>query len=173
MSSTPGTLHLLCGHIAAGKSTLARTLADAPNTVLLSEDWWLARLYGDEIASITDYLRCSARLREAVGPHVVALLAGGVSVVLDFPANTPALRAWMRALIAESGAAHRLHHLDVPPDVCKARLRARNAGGAHEFAASDAEFDRIARHVVPPADAEGFTVIVHRDEAAALKPSQR
>ncbi len=30
------TLHLLCGKIASGKSTLATRLAEAPNTVRLS-----------------------------------------------------------------------------------------------------------------------------------------
>ena len=30
-----------------------------------------------------------------------------------------------------AGAAHRLHFLDVPDDVCKARLRQRNAAGTH------------------------------------------
>jgi predicted kinase len=36
--NTTSTLHMLCGKIAAGKSTLARQLADVPFTVLLSED---------------------------------------------------------------------------------------------------------------------------------------
>lgn len=41
MASNPPTLHMLCGKIASGKSTLARRLADADSTVLLVEDEWL------------------------------------------------------------------------------------------------------------------------------------
>jgi predicted kinase len=153
------TLHMLCGKIAAGKSTLTAELSRAPSTIVISEDFWLSRLFGPELKDVTDYVRCSRRLREAVGPHIQDLLRIGVSVVLDFPANTPSTRAWMRTVFEEAGADHCLHFLDVPDEVCKARLRARNVAGTHDFAAADAEFDLIASYFVPPSDAEGFKVI--------------
>lgn len=93
--------------------------------------------------------------------HVESLLRSGVSVVLDFPANTVATRAWARGLYERAGAAHALHLLEVPDEVCKARLRARNAAGDHPFETSDAEFDQISRHFVPPTADEGFSVIRH------------
>jgi predicted kinase len=96
-----------------------------------------------------------------MGDHVVALLKTGVSVVLDFPANTPASRQWMRSLFERAGAAHRLHFLDVPDDVCKARLRARNAADTHAFKTSDAEFDLFTSYFVPPSADEGFEVTFH------------
>jgi predicted kinase len=151
-------LHLLCGKIAAGKSTLSAELAAAPGTVTLAEDAWLARLYPGEIRSVADYVRCAARLRDAVAPHVESLLRAGVSVVLDFPANTPASRAWMRGIAERSDARHRLYWLDVPEEVCRARLRQRNAAGAHDFAASDAEFDAITAYFVAPQPDEGLEV---------------
>lgn len=162
MSLNAPTLHLLCGKIAAGKSILAATLADAPGTVLVREDEWLSRLYPNEMASVADYVRCSARLRNAIGPHVAALLRAGLSVVLDFPANTPAYRAWMRGIFEAASSAHQLHYLDVPDDVCRARLRARNDADTHEFAATDAQFDLITRHFAAPAPEEGFDIVFHR-----------
>jgi predicted kinase len=152
---------MLCGKVAAGKSTLTRQLAEAPGTILLSEDHLLARLYPGEITTVADYARCAARLRDAIAPHVEALLRSGVSVVLDFPANTLATRAWMRSLFEGAGADHRLHYLDVPDEVCKARLRARNAAGEHDYQTSDAEFDLITSHFVPPTPAEGFNLVRH------------
>ncbi|WAH56873.1 ATP-binding protein [Pseudomonas silvicola] len=154
------TLHLLCGKIASGKSTLAARLAEAPNTVRLSEDLWLARLYKDQMHSVADYVRCAALLREAIGPHVQALLRLGVNVVLDFPANTPANRQWMRGLFEASGAAHVLHVLDVSDETCKARLRQRNAAGEHDFAASDEQFELISRYFSVPTAEEGFALSV-------------
>jgi predicted kinase len=151
-------LHLLCGKIAAGKSTLAARLAAEAGTVLIGEDAWLARLYPDEIAGVADYIRCAARLRDAMAPHVEGLLRAGLSVVLDFPANTVAARAWMRGIIDRSGAAHRLHVLDVPDAVCRARLHRRNAAGGHDFTASDADFDTISGFFVAPAEDEGFDI---------------
>jgi predicted kinase len=111
---------------------------------------------------VADYVRHAARLREAIGPHVEALLKAGLSVVLDFPANTAANRTWMRGIIDRSGARHVLHVLDVPDEVCRARLRARNAAGQHAYAATDAEFDLITAYFTPPTEDEGFNVVVHR-----------
>jgi predicted kinase len=87
-----------------------------------------------------------------------------MSVVLDFPANTLANRAWMRSIFEAAGAAHRLHYLDVPDEICRARLHARNAGGEHEFAATDEQFDLITSYFVPPTAAEGFEIVVHRPD---------
>jgi predicted kinase len=155
------TLYLLCGKIGAGKSTLAKHLAARPATVLLSEDHFNATLFPDELKTIEDYTRYSARIRAAIGPHVVALLKAGLSVVLDFQANTLASRRWMRTLIDDSDAAHELHFLDIPDETCLHRLRARNAAGEHPYQASDAEFALFTRYFVPPTLAEGFNIVVH------------
>jgi predicted kinase len=154
-------LHIICGKIASGKSTLAAGLAVRPGTIRISEDAWLACLYEGEQKTIEDYVRNSRRLRAAMGDHVVALLQAGLAVVLDFPANTPASRQWMRSLFERAGADHRLHFLDVPDDVCKARLRVRNAAGTHAFNTSDAEFDLFTSYFVPPSADEGFEVVFH------------
>ena len=154
-----GTLHLICGKIASGKSSLAQQLAQHPRAVLISEDAWLAQLYGDELLSIADYVRCSAKLRLAMAAHIAALLRTGTSVVLDFPSNTPPTRAWARGVFEQAGAPHVLHFLDVPDDECKRRLRARNAAGEHPFQTTDAQFDAITQHFVAPSPAEGFRVM--------------
>ena len=156
------TLHMLCGKIAAGKSTLAAELARQPNTVLIGEDFWMATLYPGEILTIEDYSKHSARLCAAMAPHIAGLLRNGLSVVLDFHANTKSRRAWMRGIVEQSGAAHQLHHLDMSDDVCRARLHRRNAAGAHEYTVSDAEFDQFTRYFVAPTPDEGFNVVVHR-----------
>jgi predicted kinase len=163
---TGATLHMICGKIAAGKSTLAAELASRPATLLISEDAWLSCLYKDEQKTIDDYVRNSGRLREVMGDHVVALLQAGLSVVLDFPANTPASRQWMRSVFERAGVDHRLHFLDVTDDACKARLRVRNAAGSHAFNATDAEFDLFTSYFVPPSADEGFDIETYRPAAS-------
>ena len=157
----PATLHMICGKIGAGKSTLAQQLGASANTVILSEDAWLAALYGDEMHSLKDFVRCSAKLKTAMGPHIVSLLKAGVSVVLDYQANTRDARTWMRGLFTDAQAEHRLHLLDVPDEVCLVRLHARNADGEHPFAATEAQFHQVTKHFLPPQDDEGFTVVTH------------
>ncbi|KTC43613.1 cell division protein ZipA, partial [Pseudomonas fluorescens ABAC62] len=113
------TLHLLCGKIASGKSTLAKTLVAEHTAVLLSEDTWLAQLYPGEILSITDYLRCALRVRAVLGPLVIKLLETGINVVLDFPANTLANREWLLGLAHAAKAPHRLHYLELDDASCR------------------------------------------------------
>ncbi|MCS3420624.1 ATP-binding protein [Pseudomonas yamanorum] len=152
-------LHLICGKIASGKSTLTQQLSQGPQAVLISEDEWLARLYPGQIQALGDYVRCTGLLRDALTAHIISLLKAGVSVVLDFPANTLASRRWMRSLFEGAGVDHQLHYLDVPDAVCKARLRARNAAGTHAFETSDAQFDLITGYFEAPRVEEGFSVI--------------
>ena len=155
------TLYLLCGKIAAGKSTLARQLAARPQTLLIGEDHWTSTLFADDLKTIDDYAKYSARLRAAIAPHIVDILRQGLSVVLDFQANTVRVRAWMRQIIDAAQAAHELHVLDVPDRICKQRLRQRNASGEHQFEVSDAEFEQFTRYFVPPTPEEGFNVVIH------------
>lgn len=161
MSPVSPVLHLICGKIASGKSTLAAELGNATRTVLISEDAWLSVLFADQMATGADYLRFSTKLQLVMAPHVTSLLRTGVSVVLDFAANTVTQRAWMRDVVTESGAAHQLHFLDVPDETCLERLRTRNARGAHEFAVTEEQFHRFAKHFVAPTADEGFNVVVH------------
>lgn len=159
-----GTLHMLCGKIAAGKSTLAAELARNPGTVLIAEDEWLSSLFADQMHSVADYVRVSQKLRDVMGPHVAVLLRSGLSVVLDFPANTVGLRCWMRGIVEEAGADHVLHYLDLADDVCINRLRVRNRAGSHQFAASDAQFHQINAAFQPPTPEEGFNLVPHKTD---------
>ena len=156
------TLYLICGKIGAGKSTLAKQLAARPATLLISEDHWTSTLFADDLKTIEDYGKYSARLRAAMTPHIVAILGKGLSVVLDFPANTLRQRAWMKELIGLAKIEHELHVLDTPDEVCKQRLRQRNRSGEHPFQVSDAEYEQFTAHFVPPGAEEGFNVIVHK-----------
>ncbi|MFK7698451.1 AAA family ATPase [Pseudomonas caspiana] len=159
---TTAKLHLMCGKIASGKSTLAKALVAEHSAILLSEDHWLARLYPGEIKSVTDYVQFARRIRDVVGPLVSTMLKSGISVVLDFPGNTRADREWLRGLAEAGEVKHCLHYLDVEDDVCRARLRARNVRGEHDFAATDAEFDLITRYFQAPTPEEGLDIQIHR-----------
>ena len=155
------TLHLMCGKIASGKSTLAARLGETSDTVVIAEDVWLGALFSDQMATPRDFVRYSAKLREAMGPHVVNLLRAGLSVVLDFHANTIESRSWMRGLAEVSGADHRLHVLETSDEVCLARLRVRNEIGAHPFTVSEAQFHQISAYYEAPTPDEGFTILRH------------
>ncbi|MBN8808088.1 MAG: ATP-binding protein [Sphingomonas sp.] len=153
------TLHVLCGKIGAGKSTLAKRLAAETGAIVIGEDHWLSTLYPAEIADLADYIRASERLRRAIASLIVELLTRGQDVVLDFPANTVVGRAWMLGLAQDAGVPATLHFLDPPDDVCRARMHARNASGEHPYQVDDATFDTFGAHFVVPVAEEGFVIV--------------
>ena len=153
------TLHLLAGQIASGKSTLAKKLSKQHDAIVISEDEWLSQLFADEMSTVEDYVRYSNKLKRAMEPHLLSLIQIGLSIVLDFPANTLKQRAWMRNLIDKAGCEHILHFLDVPVDVCRSRLHHRNHQGTHAFQVTDKQFDVISRYFDAPSPEEQFTII--------------
>jgi len=155
-------LIFMCGKMAAGKTTLARELAEREDAVLLVQDAFLETLYPGEIVDIPGFVKFSSRLKDSLTPHICALLSKGVSVVLDFPGNTTTQRAWFRTLFEQADAAHELHFIDTPDDVCKRQLRDRSRNLPSGTAwTTDAEFDAITAYFEAPASGERFNVIRH------------
>lgn len=157
-----GKLFFLCGKMAAGKSTLAREIAERENAMLFVQDEWLDTLYPNLIVNVASYIEYSGRINSVLAPYLVALLSRGLSVVIDFPGNTRNQRAWFRSIIDRSGADHELHFLDTPDAICKAQLKARSAHLPPGTKwTTDADFDLISSHFKAPAADEQFNVIVH------------
>lgn len=157
-----GKLLFFCGKMAAGKSTLSRELAVREHAVLLVEDEFLERLFPGLIADVAAYVTYSSRVREALGPHIVALLSMGVSVVLDFPGNTRKQRAWFRRLIDDAGAGHELHYIDATDTLCIRQLRHRSRDLPPDSPwTGEAEFQAVTAFFEPPAAEEGFNVVRH------------
>jgi predicted kinase len=155
-------LIFFCGKMAAGKSTLAKQLAEREEAVLLVQDEWLDTLFPGLVVNVASYLEYAGRINRMVGPHVAAILEKGVSVALDFPANTRNQRAWFRGILDQSGADHELHFVNTPDAVCKAQLKARSAHlppGTKWTTVED--FELISSHFLAPGVDEGFNVIVH------------
>lgn len=107
-------------------------------------------------------MRLARQVRAVMGPLVTDMLRAGTSVVLDFPANTPADRQWLRALADAAQVPHCVHYIEASDETCRARLHLRNGRAEHEFAATDAEFDLITSHFRVPDPEEGVEISVHR-----------
>ncbi|MFW0853819.1 AAA family ATPase [Morganella morganii] len=157
-TQSSATLHFLCGKIASGKSTLAQQLVRGQQAVLLSEDTWLAALYPGQITQLTDYIKKSCLLKSALELHLVTLLRQGVTLVLDFPANTPVQRRWLKGLAEQAGCSYCCHVLDVSDEECKRRLAARNLSGENPFTTSAEQFDLITAHFSYPSEEEELVI---------------
>ena len=161
MLPTP-TLHFFCGKPGAGKTTIADELVRMHDAILLSEDVWMVRLYGDQMKTFDDYIHFSRKLKTVVGPLATQLLRAGNNVVMDFQANTSAGRGFFRSVFADANAAHVLHHVRASDGVCLDRIAKRNLElpeGAHHLTGE--VFARVAAYFEEPQDAEGFNIMVH------------
>ena len=160
--TNPAKLMFMCGKMAAGKSMLARDLAERRNAILLVQDELLERLFPGEITDIPAFIDRSLRLRTALAPHICAMLSKGVSIVLDFPGNTRAQRAWFREIFERANVEHELHFVDASDAVCKRQLKDRTRRLALGTPwTTDAEFEAITAYFQPPADDEAYNVVRH------------
>ncbi|WP_413482552.1 AAA family ATPase [Morganella psychrotolerans] len=157
-TQSAGLLHFFCGKIASGKSTLANQLVREENAVLVTEDSWLAALYPGEITGLAGYIEKSGLLKSVLAPHLTDLLRAGNTLVLDFPANTPLQRRWLKGLAEQSGCQYCCHVLSADDDECKRRLALRNQTGENPFTTSAEQFDLITAHFSYPTEEEGLVV---------------
>lgn len=143
-------LHFFCGKIASGKSTLAKSLSHLSRTILINEDEWLSQLYPNQIKSVKDYIEKSEWVKSMLVGHIAALLKAGNTVILDFPANTPKQRQWLKSLADNMGMPYLFHVLHVGDEECKQRLSLRNQSDENPFKATEAEFELITQHFSYP-----------------------
>jgi predicted kinase len=160
--STKGTLYFLSGKMAAGKSTMAATLASQHSAILIAEDEWLKTLYPEEISTLKEYLQYSSRLKKMIKSHVQDLLLKRLSVVMDFPGNTKEQRAWFRDIFLEVNANHELHFIQKSDEVCLSQLKKRSEklpkGAAFT---TEKEFHLVTRYFHPPSQDENFNIYLH------------
>lgn len=155
------------GKMGSGKSTSSKRFADTLSGVLISEDDWLARLYPGEISNFEDFLKYSARLKPLILTHVRSLLQLGVTVILDFPANTINQRKWFKQIIEGNVYPHRLIYLKVSDELCLKRIQQRRLKQPDR---KDFDNEEVFRYVTQffeePIASEGFNIEVIEEENA-------
>jgi predicted kinase len=154
-----GTLTFFCGKMGAGKSTKAGEIAQKSNTVLLSEDEWLASLYPNKISSLNDYLEYSNLLKPPIKKLVQSMLSAGTNVVMDFPANTLSQRDWFRSVFSEIEAPHNLVYIDLPNEVCLKQIEKRRNEQPERLATDTVDmFEQVTKYFMPPIPEEDFNI---------------
>lgn len=154
-----GTLILLCGKMSSGKSTKAVELRDKMGAILISEDDWLSKLYAEEITSFQDYINYSSRLKPIIKEHVQSILENGVSVVMDFPANTKNQRKWLKEIFYEKSYPHKLIYLEADDEICLNRLKYRRESQPERANFDTPEvFKQVTAYFEEPSLIEGFVI---------------
>jgi len=150
-----GTLIFFCGKMGAGKSTLAKQKAEEKDAVLISEDDLLAKLYADKVKSVKDYKQYSDILKPVVCDMSQQILSKGVSVVLDFPANTENQRQWLRSLSDTLTAEHICYFVDRTDEICIKQLLQRGNPNTDTVEM----FHAMTKYFTEPSDDEHINVV--------------
>lgn len=158
--SAKGKLVLFCGKMGPGRTRLSKAIASETRAVLVSEDEWLAAHYPGLIKSFDDYLEYSTLIRPFLKHHVQRILAAGVTVVLDYPANTARQKKWLVGLSNEIGCEHELIYLNVSDEACLEHLALRREEQP-ERALFDTEevFHEVTGYFEAPGENEGINII--------------
>lgn len=163
-----GRLHLLCGKMASGKSTLASQLAMHPGVLLIGEDDLLNKLYPNEVVDVQTYAKYSTRIKSALSPRLAELLQFDIQLVLDFPANTKDQRSWLFDLTGRDESRTELHYLECSDKLCMKRLELRAITDPERARTDTVEmFEAITRYFEPPSINEGIVITVHEQTGSA------
>ena len=143
-------LLLTCGLPGAGKTTLARQLAEERAAVRLTNDEWLWALGSTPWDPVTQQ-----RMERQLWLLTQDLLRLGLTVILDFGLWSKAERDELRDAARLLGVRVELHALDAPDDELWTRIDARNAlppWDSHPI--SRADLDEWRTLFEPPDEAE-------------------
>jgi predicted kinase len=151
------TVHLLFGPVGAGKTTFGRAFAAERRALFFCLDEWMAALFMmDAPTPLTlDWaLPRTQRCEQQIWNVTRQALLLGTEVVLELGFFTREQRTRMRELAAAAGVVVAIHVFEVPREVRRERVRARNRGSATlSVEVDDAMFD-WAESYYEPLDAD-------------------
>ena len=155
-----GMVYLLCGMAAAGKTTLAKQIAQETGAVRFTLDERMLRKYGLDIFD-ERYAPLVHEERKLVWQEALALLNEGGDVVFDWSLWNPELRRLWIGRVEAAGHDYKLYYLERTIAQIWARLEPRNRDEtalAHQIPYE--EVVRFAAFFQPPTADEGLTIEV-------------
>lgn len=169
------TTHLISGLPCSGKTTYAVGLRADINSVLFSLDRWLITSFGRYLIAEVgheEHVRRVLACRELIWDAASELLKRGVDVILDDGFFLRENRMRCVELSRRSGASAKIHYIDTPLAVLRARLENRNARlPKYNFWIGPDALEAFAGLFEIPSHDEGADLIVVKDTSFARESS--
>lgn len=119
-----GTVYLICGKIAAGKTTYSHMLAKAKKAVLLSTDEITLAIFGQHIGEKHDEVVES--VQNYLFEKSLEILENGINVLLDWGFWLREERDYAREYYSSRGIQCEFHYIDVSHDTWMDNIAKRN-----------------------------------------------
>ena len=161
------TTHLISGLPCSGKTTYATGLRADIDAALFSLDRWLITAFGrysiDDVGH-EEHVRRVLASRELIWGAASELLRRGADVILDDGFFLRENRMRVVSLAKSIGATAKIHFVDTPVDVLRARVNLRNASlPPYNFWVSPNMLSAFLGLFEMPDANEGAEVVVIRD----------
>jgi predicted kinase len=119
-------LHIICGFVGSGKTTLAKKLEKQYGAIRFSTDEWMIELFNFNGSFGKKYKDSKKRCKEFIWKLSKKILLSGRDVVLDFGFWSRKERALFVKRARLIGAEPILYFLDVPIEQLRRRVNFRN-----------------------------------------------
>jgi predicted kinase len=140
-------LYLFIGYPGAGKTTVAKTIAEQTGAVHLWADAERHKLFGEPTHSLDE----SNQLYGHLNDEAERLLAAGQSVVFDTNFNFQADRQKLREIAARHGADTLVIWLTTPAEVARGRAVGEHVmRNGYDVSMTAEQFDKIVAKLEPP-----------------------
>lgn len=153
MESRKPKLYLLCGLSFAGKSTLARRLAEPLNAVIVEADDYIAVVRPNTLSKIDEW----RAIQQLARGKARELLRAGRNVVFDDLMVDPRDRGEMEQLAQQCEAAFCTIFLNTSPEIVRRRQQ-EQLPTAEQQAVYDAHTELLLSQLVPPAGEQAVYV---------------
>ncbi len=126
MKKNKTKLHIICGFVGSGKTTLAKKLEKHHKAIRFSTDEWMIELFNFNGDFGKKYRDSKKRCKEFIWKLAKEILLSGQDVILDFGFWSRKERSLFFRRAKKIGVDPVLYFLDIPIDELKKRVVARN-----------------------------------------------
>ena len=162
------TLYALCGFVGSGKSTFADKLARDNSSFVFSIDQWMLSIFGDTL-NRSELLTKQRKLHSLFYESSLKLLSLNQSIILDSGLWKHSERMELRESASNDNIPLEIYYLDVPFEVCRGRVLARNYNNdQNNYHITDEVLEMFWTEFEPPGKDEH----VIRIHSSSLRPEK-
>lgn len=154
------TVHLMCGYIGFGKTTIAKQLEKQLGARRFTPDEVMIELFGTEVGD--DFMDKANKVDEYIWEQIALAVKNDQDVIYDAGSWSADDRKYVMQRLKKLGAKALWHQVNCNIDLAKQRTLARSKD-AEQLSVDERFFDENLPRYKPISDSEGLDVVVHNN----------